>query len=267
MSRRDRLAWEQRPCPSPLMPWADPISSDRGEQGRDPGDRACNRAGHGGAAPRRRGGDRRGDRARARAFPAWRAVAPRIAPPAAPAGRCDRGARRGAGVLEARNAGKPISDAKGEMGMVVETFRYYAGAPERLTGKTIPGSGRRRHDLPRAARSGRPDHAVELPAHDRLLEGRASAGRGQHDRAEAGRADPADRSGAREDRHPDRPAAGRAQRRRRPRLGLRQADRRAPRRCQGRVYGLNRGRARDRRRSCRDDQARHPGARRQVAPT
>src|SRR5262249_17798511 len=26
--------------------------------------------------------------------------------------------------LEARNAGKPISDARGEMGMVVETFRY-----------------------------------------------------------------------------------------------------------------------------------------------
>jgi acyl-CoA reductase-like NAD-dependent aldehyde dehydrogenase len=44
-------------------------------------------------------------------------------------------------TLEARNAGKPISDARGEMGMVVETFRYYAGAPERLTGKTIPVAG------------------------------------------------------------------------------------------------------------------------------
>src|SRR5262245_4777992 len=43
--------------------------------------------------------------------------------------------------LEARNAGKPITDARGEMGMVVETFRYYAGAPERLTGKTIPVAG------------------------------------------------------------------------------------------------------------------------------
>ena len=38
-------------------------------------------------------------------------------------------------MLEARNAGKPISDASGEMGMVVETFRYYAGAPERLTAR------------------------------------------------------------------------------------------------------------------------------------
>jgi acyl-CoA reductase-like NAD-dependent aldehyde dehydrogenase len=43
--------------------------------------------------------------------------------------------------LEARNAGKPISDARGEIGMVVETFRYYAGAPERLLGQTIPVAG------------------------------------------------------------------------------------------------------------------------------
>jgi acyl-CoA reductase-like NAD-dependent aldehyde dehydrogenase len=81
--------------------------------------------------------------ARARAaFPAWRAVAPG-----------DRAAqlRRLAdaledrleelAVLEARNAGKPIGDARGEMGMVVDTFRYYAGAPERLLGDTIPVAG------------------------------------------------------------------------------------------------------------------------------
>src|SRR5712691_1235852 len=34
-------------------------------------------------------------------------------------------------LLEARNVGKPIGDARGEMEMVVETFRYYAGAPQR----------------------------------------------------------------------------------------------------------------------------------------
>jgi betaine-aldehyde dehydrogenase len=44
-------------------------------------------------------------------------------------------------MLEARNAGKAIGDARGEMGMVVETFRYYAAAPERLSGKTIPVTG------------------------------------------------------------------------------------------------------------------------------
>ena len=43
--------------------------------------------------------------------------------------------------LESQNVGKPIGDARGEMGMVVDTFRYYAGAPERLLGDTIPVSG------------------------------------------------------------------------------------------------------------------------------
>ena len=43
--------------------------------------------------------------------------------------------------LEARNAGKPIGDARGEMGMVADMFRYYAGAPERLLGDTIPVAG------------------------------------------------------------------------------------------------------------------------------
>jgi acyl-CoA reductase-like NAD-dependent aldehyde dehydrogenase len=81
--------------------------------------------------------------ARAReAFPAWRAMAPAVRSSLlhtltdAIADRREDLAR-----LEARNAGKPISDARGEMGMVVETFRYYAGAPERLTGKTIPVAG------------------------------------------------------------------------------------------------------------------------------
>ena len=44
-------------------------------------------------------------------------------------------------TLEARNAGKPIGDARGEIGMVAECFRYYAGAPERLLGQTIPVAG------------------------------------------------------------------------------------------------------------------------------
>jgi acyl-CoA reductase-like NAD-dependent aldehyde dehydrogenase len=44
-------------------------------------------------------------------------------------------------LLEARNTGKPIGSARGEIGMVVDTFRYYAGAPERLMGDTIPVAG------------------------------------------------------------------------------------------------------------------------------
>ncbi|HEY5190247.1 MAG TPA: aldehyde dehydrogenase family protein [Solirubrobacteraceae bacterium] len=85
------------------------------------------------------------DRAVARAkaaFPAWRAMAP-----------SDRAAllrrlaetitdhREELAQLEARNAGKPIGDARGEMGMVAETIGYYAGAPERLLGDSIPVTG------------------------------------------------------------------------------------------------------------------------------
>src|ERR687885_480542 len=76
------------------------------------------------------------------AYPAWRSVAPgdrarlllRVA--ALVEERLEEVA-----LLEARNAGKPIGDARGEIGMVAETFRYYAGAVERLLGDTIPVAG------------------------------------------------------------------------------------------------------------------------------
>jgi acyl-CoA reductase-like NAD-dependent aldehyde dehydrogenase len=44
-------------------------------------------------------------------------------------------------TIEARNVGKPIADARAEIAMVAECFRYYAGAPERLLGRTIPVAG------------------------------------------------------------------------------------------------------------------------------
>src|SRR3989442_6344090 len=85
------------------------------------------------------------DRAVARAkaaYPAWRAVSP---------GDRAKLLRRFANAvadeagklaeLEARNVGKPISDARGEVGMVTDVFHYYAGAPERLLGTTIPVAG------------------------------------------------------------------------------------------------------------------------------
>ena len=92
-----------------------------------------------------RAGEEETDAAVARAkeaFPAWRSVAPgdrsallhRLAD--ALEDRQEDLAR-----LEARNAGKPIADARGEMEMVAQTFRYYAGAPERLVGQTIPVAG------------------------------------------------------------------------------------------------------------------------------
>ena len=77
-----------------------------------------------------------------KAFPAWRSVAPAdrssLLHGLANAVEADL---EDLARLEARNAGKPISDARGEMGMVVETIRYYAGAPERNTGRTIPVAG------------------------------------------------------------------------------------------------------------------------------
>jgi acyl-CoA reductase-like NAD-dependent aldehyde dehydrogenase len=40
--------------------------------------------------------------------------------------------------LEARNAGKPISDARGEIGAVAAYFEYFGGAANKLFGETIP---------------------------------------------------------------------------------------------------------------------------------
>jgi betaine-aldehyde dehydrogenase len=76
------------------------------------------------------------------AFPAWRAVAP-----------SDRARllRRLAtlveehleelALLETRNVGKPISDSRGEVGMVAEVFHFYAGAVDKHFGQTIPVAG------------------------------------------------------------------------------------------------------------------------------
>jgi betaine-aldehyde dehydrogenase len=41
-------------------------------------------------------------------------------------------------LLEARNVGKPIGSATGEIDMAIETFRYFSGASERPNGETIP---------------------------------------------------------------------------------------------------------------------------------
>jgi betaine-aldehyde dehydrogenase len=81
--------------------------------------------------------------ARAQAsFPAWRALTPSdrasalIDLAAALERHHDELAQ-----LEARNVGKPIADARGEIDMVIDTFRYYSGAPQRPLGETIPVAG------------------------------------------------------------------------------------------------------------------------------
>jgi betaine-aldehyde dehydrogenase len=76
------------------------------------------------------------------AFPAWRDVAPadrsRLLRRLADALEAER---ENLAQIESRDTGKPINDARGEMGMVADTFHYYAGMPERLLGDTIPVSG------------------------------------------------------------------------------------------------------------------------------
>src|SRR3989440_799028 len=78
----------------------------------------------------------------ARAFESWRAVAP---------GDRARLLRRYASIvdshveelawLEVRNSGHPIGSARWEAGNVRDVLDYYAGAPERLTGRQIPVPG------------------------------------------------------------------------------------------------------------------------------
>jgi acyl-CoA reductase-like NAD-dependent aldehyde dehydrogenase len=81
--------------------------------------------------------------ARAKAsHPAWRALAPAARARAlrALAAALEQHADELA-QLEARNVGKPIGDAHGEVEMLLDTFRYYSGAPERPSGDTVPVAG------------------------------------------------------------------------------------------------------------------------------
>ncbi|WTW94727.1 aldehyde dehydrogenase family protein [Streptomycetaceae bacterium NBC_01309] len=78
----------------------------------------------------------------AAAYPAWRAVAP---------GDRARLLRRFAEVvgahtdelaaLEVAEAGHPVANARWEVGNLRDVLHYYAGAPERLTGRQIPVPG------------------------------------------------------------------------------------------------------------------------------
>jgi acyl-CoA reductase-like NAD-dependent aldehyde dehydrogenase len=76
------------------------------------------------------------------AFPAWAAVAPsdrgRLLRALADRlkSHADELAR-----TESRNAGKPITSARGEIATVVEVFHFYAGAVDKHYGETIPVAG------------------------------------------------------------------------------------------------------------------------------
>ena len=204
------------------------------------------------------------ERARA-AFPAWRDVAP-----------ADRSKlihrladaleerNEDLAVLEARNAGKPIGDARGEMAMVVDTYRYYAAAPERLTGQTIPVAG----GVDMTFREPLGVVGLIVPWNFPLViaswKCAPALAAGNTIVLKPAELTPAHGPRARADRARGRHPRGRPQRGRRAGLGLRAAPRRAPGRRQDRLHGLDRGRPRHRRRRRRDDQAGDPRARRQV---
>ena len=145
-------------------------------------------------------------------------------------------------LLECRNVGMPISDARGQLGMIIDVIRYYAGAVDKFFGHTVPVE---RDGVALTFREPigvvGPDHALELPAEHRQLEDRPGARRGQHGRAQAGVADAALgaalRRAGRRGRHPRgraerRPRAGRHRRARRSsstRTSARSASRARPR--------------------------------------
>ena len=101
--------------------------------------------------------------------------------------------------------------------MVVETFRYYAGAPERLLGDTIPVAG----GVDMTFREPLGVVGLIVPWNFPLViaswKVAPALAAGQHGRPQAGRADPADRARAGADRARGGPPRGRAERRRRPR--------------------------------------------------
>jgi acyl-CoA reductase-like NAD-dependent aldehyde dehydrogenase len=76
------------------------------------------------------------------AFPAWRAVAPsdRARLLRRLATLVEEHGEELAGI-ESRNVGKPISGARGEVGMVAQVFHFYAGAVDKHHGETIPVAG------------------------------------------------------------------------------------------------------------------------------
>ena len=76
------------------------------------------------------------------AFPAWRAVSPndRVRLLRRLAALVEEHGEELA-LLETRNVGKPISDSRGEVGMVADVFHFYSGAIDKHHGQSIPVAG------------------------------------------------------------------------------------------------------------------------------
>ncbi len=117
-------------------------------------------------------------------------------------------------LIEVRDNGKTIATAKGEMSAIVDTLRVLCrrGDEELRRNASAADSDVSREHGTRAGRRRRRDRAVELSAAARILEGRAGARGGMHDRPQAVIGDAADGDRAWEDRARSRHSRRRAQR-------------------------------------------------------
>ena len=117
--------------------------------------------------------------------------------------------------IESLDNGKPVGLAQYvDVNGAVGHLRYFAGWPTQDRGRRAAGE-RAEHALlhaPRAGRRVRADHPLELPAADGRVEARPGARRRLHDRAQARRADAAERAAPRRAGARGRLPAGRAQR-------------------------------------------------------
>ena len=82
-------------------------------------------------------------------------------------------------VAESWENGKPVRETlAADIPLVVDHFRYFAAAARRGESLDRDRKGSHRLPLPRAARCGRSDHPVQLPAADGRMEARPRARRG-----------------------------------------------------------------------------------------
>ena len=90
-------------------------------------------------------------------------------------------------LTEARDCGKPLTQARADVAACARYFEFYGGACDKLHGETHSLSRRlHRADVAGAARRHRPHHSVELPAADIRTLGRRRARGRQCVRGQAG---------------------------------------------------------------------------------
>ena len=169
--------------------------------------------------------------------------------------------------IESLDNGKPVGLAQYvDVNGAIAHLRYFAGWPTKIEGGVLPVAAPNMHCYTRREPVGVCGQII--PWNFPLLMAAWKLGPGArgrlHGRAQAGRADAAERAADRRAGAGGRLPAGRPERAHRRRRDRRGAGR-SPRRRQDRLHRLDRRRARDRREGRQGAQARDAGARRQVA--